>query len=506
MRNNLFIGIFFLLVTFLCYHNILNNKLFYDDEELIYKNAYVADLRYWPKYFSENMVAGAGKTSNMYRPVLLLSFAIDHTIWNVNPLGYHLTSIFLHAANAFLVFLLIQCLFKRKILASVTALLFIIHPVQTEAVAYASGRTDLLCSFFVLLSLLFSLRKNILPATVFFILALLSKETAVILPFLLILILLIDKTGKYSHKKLSIITVVFLGIDFVYIFLRLTVLNFGNTLNFYQTGNLYSQNLFVRLLTFPQAFFQYLQLLLFPKELIFARNITYVSSPVNPAVIMFLLITIGLLFLIYKTKNKILFFSSGWFFLTILPVCGIIPINSIASEHYLYLPSIGFFLLVASIFIFLWQKFSNRNHRIILSVFCLTVFSLLIIKTIIRNNDWRDPITFYTKSLTQSSWHIPMRNNLAMAYAENKQTDLAIAEYKNLIALSDVYPNTHHNLANIYKEQGKYKEAEEEYQKAIALDPTFIFSYYALADLYEKTGEKEKLKEIMIKIQNLNKK
>ncbi|MCJ7740343.1 tetratricopeptide repeat protein, partial [Candidatus Microgenomates bacterium] len=473
MKNYLLIGISFLLLTFFCYHNILNNKLFYDDEELIYKNAYVADLRYFPKYFSENMVAGAGKTSNMYRPVLLLSFAIDHAIWGNNPIGYHLTSILLHAANAFLIFLLIQRLFQRKILAFFTALLFIIHPIQTEAVAYASGRTDLLCSFFILLSLLFFLKKNILPAAVFFILAILSKETAIILPFLLILISL----------KLPAIIALFFSIDFVYLILRLTTLNFGNTLNFYQTGNLYSQNLFVRLLTFPSAFFQYLQLLIFPKELIFARNMTYVTSITNPAVIMFLLITIGLFLLINKTKNKILLFSAGWFFLTILPVSGIIPINSIAAEHYLYLPSIGLFFLVASIFFFIWQKFSSHNHRTILSVICLTVFGLLIVRTIARNNDWHDPITFYTRSLAQSPWHLPMRHNLAMAYAENRQTDLAIAEYKNLIALSDIYPNTHHNLANIYKEQGKYQEAEEEYQKAIVLDQNFIFSYYALADL-----------------------
>lgn len=163
MRNNLFIGIFFLLVTFLSYHNILNNKLFYDDEELIYKNAYVADLRYFPKYFSENMVAGAGKTSNMYRPILLLSFAVDRAIWGNNPIGYHLTSILLHAANAFLVYLLILKLFRQKSVALLTAILFIIHPVQTETVAYASGRTDLLCSFFILLSLLFSLRKKHFP-------------------------------------------------------------------------------------------------------------------------------------------------------------------------------------------------------------------------------------------------------------------------------------------------------------------------------------------------------
>jgi Tfp pilus assembly protein PilF len=131
------------------------------------------------------------------------------------------------------------------------------------------------------------------------------------------------------------------------------------------------------------------------------------------------------------------------------------------------------------------------------------IFIALSTRTIIRNLDWKDPITFYTKSLSQSPWNVPMRHNLAMTYAEKGEIDRAIKEYKILISLADVYPNTHHNLADAYKVKGQYGKAEEEYKKALKIDPNFYFSYYGLIDLYQKTGEKEKLEEIIKKIQKI---
>jgi len=140
-------------LTFLTYFNILPNRLFYDDEELIYKNFYVQDLRFIPKYFTENMIAGAGKNSNMYRPILLLSFGIDYSIWMDNPFGFHLTSIILHSLNAVLIFFILRKIFHGGLFPFLSALFFIVHPIQTESVTYASGRTDLLFTFFGLISI-----------------------------------------------------------------------------------------------------------------------------------------------------------------------------------------------------------------------------------------------------------------------------------------------------------------------------------------------------------------
>lgn len=515
--SRFFLPVLIIIITVITYINILPNQLFYDDEELIYRNNYVQNLTYLPKYFSENMIAGAGKSSNMYRPVLLISFAIDYSIWKNNPVGYHLTSIFLHVINSLLVFFLILKLFDNKLLSFFTSVFFAVHPVQSEAVAYASGRTDLLFSFFGLSSILLFLSYLIpkkAPSSFYlfsllsFILSLLSKETAVILPFILILILTLF-AAKLNIDKLraSFIIFPYFFITAVYVSLRLTLLNFANTLNFYSAPSAYSQNLFIRLFTFTKVFFEYIKIILFPNDLIYARSTPIVTSFFNPWVLFFILIisAICILAFLNRRKNPLYLFAVCWFFVTILPVSGIIPINSIISEHYLYLPSVSIFLSVSYFFYYLLSKRKNTTVRLTLAIFLAIILSLLSYRTILRNFDWKDPVTFYTKSLYFSPDNIPMRHNLAMTYAEVGQLDLAIREYKNVIAIADVYPNTHHNLANAYKEKGLYQEAEKEYLLTLQMDPNFLFSYAGLIDLYKITGEKEKLEEILKKINKIKK-
>jgi protein O-mannosyl-transferase len=516
-RPYVVLSVFLFLLSFVTYVNILPNLLFFDDEELIYKNVYVSNLKYLPKYFTSNMVAGAGKISNMYRPILLSSFAFDHAIWNNKPIGYHLTSIVLHGTNSILVFFLILLLFNNQFMAFITAILFVLHPIQTEPIIYASGRTDPLFTFFALLSVLsyISFLKKFRFQTIFyifscifFILSILSKETAITLPFLLILVYyVLEKSKDWNTRRLLASIQPFFLFGIIYIFLRLTVLNFANTLNFYQDSNIYSQNLSVRFFTFARVFFAYLKILIFPKDLIIARTVQIITNPINPYVIAFtvLILTVFIISSILWKINKIFLFSFLWFAITIAPVSGIIPINNIITEHYMYFPSIAFFLVFGYFVNLLWKLQNNAGIRFFFLVVLITIFISLFTRTFIRTFDWRDPITFYTISLKQSPWHIPMKHNLAMAYSEKGKTDIAISIYQDIVKSGDFYPNTHHNLANLYKTLGKYKEAEEEYKKALIMNPNFTFSYYGLFDLYKKTGEKNKLDEITKVINNFNK-
>ena len=300
IRSKLFIISLLILLSIITYINTFSNKLFYDDEELIYKNIYVQNLKFLPKYFTENMIAGAGKISNMYRPLLLVSFAVDHLIWKNNPFGYHLTNVLLHSTNSILVFLLIEKLFKKRQISILTSIFFAVHPVQTEAVTYVSGRTDLLYSIFtlssIIISLIFISSKSNQFLLYFFsiillIFSLLSKEVAIITPFLLIISIYILYKKNKNKKKLLFKSLPILLVDFLiiftYIILRLTILNFKNSLNFYSTQNIYSQNLTVRIFTFSKVFFEYVKVLIFPKDLIFSRQIEYITSPLNLWVLLF---------------------------------------------------------------------------------------------------------------------------------------------------------------------------------------------------------------------------
>lgn len=521
IRGNLKLFILLVLIVLITYLNILPNKLFFDDEELIYKNAYVADLGNFPKYFTSNMVEGANKTSNMYRPLLITSFAFDHLIWGNNPAGYHLTSIFLHLANTLFIFLLLLLLTENKSVSFISSLLFGIHPALSEAVIYASGRTDPLYVFWGLISVisflsLFNSKKShyliyIISLICFFI-SLLVKETAVVIPFLSVISVLYKYPLRRNLKRLFILITPFILLIIFYILLRLTVLNFSNTLNFYsglttdRITLLYSSNILVRLFTFSKVFFTYLWLLLFPRELAMARTAPVITDISNLWVLLFFFL--NLIFftvpcLLFK-KNRLPMFLFLWFYISLLPVSGIIPINSIIAEHYLYLPSVSVFLAFSFFITYLMSKFrKSKLISLLINLFLAIVLIAFMLRTIARTYDWHDPITFYSLSLKQNPTNLPMRHNLAMAYQDKGNLDLAVKEYTNIISLADIYPQTRHNLGNAYKNLGRYSEAETEYKKALEIDPKYYFTYYELADLYQKTGEKEKLSNITAIINKL---
>src|SRR3989344_7328670 len=163
----------------------LTNGLFWDDEAWIVNNSFIHDLS-WESFkniFSENVLGGVGLNSNYYRPVLFLTFAINYALSGAEPVSYHLFSNLLHIFNAFLVFLLVLPIVKSRFAAWVAVLIFLVHPIATEAVTYVSGRGDPLHLFFMLLALVMWWERA-LASWALLILALLSHEKAIIFPFL----------------------------------------------------------------------------------------------------------------------------------------------------------------------------------------------------------------------------------------------------------------------------------------------------------------------------------
>src|SRR4030042_908983 len=197
------------IVTFLIYLPALQNDFVrWDDQESVYENANIRSINF------KFLVWIFGFHVSNWHPLTWLSHAIDYAIWGLNPMGHHLSSIILHSANTFLLGVLVMYLFLYKsqsrpaipdidsklpagavITAGVTALLFGIHPVHVESVVWIAERKDVLCAFFVLLSLIFYVRyvtaqkrSSYLLGIIFFGLALMSKPMAVTLPAILVVL------------------------------------------------------------------------------------------------------------------------------------------------------------------------------------------------------------------------------------------------------------------------------------------------------------------------------
>ncbi|PIR41055.1 MAG: hypothetical protein COV31_03285, partial [Candidatus Yanofskybacteria bacterium CG10_big_fil_rev_8_21_14_0_10_46_23] len=239
LRRNLMPILLLFLIGFSIYAVNLNNKLFWDDDDWIVNNPYVQSLSFEnTKFlFSNNTLAGIGLESDYYRPVLFLSFATNYALGQTSPIGYHLVNNILHILSAILIFFILFWGTREKIFSVLTALIFLIHPLQTEAVTYVAGRGDPLHLFLMLCSLVLFFRaekraeklfsKSRIISLVALVLAILSQEKAIVFPFLaLITFMTFIRPGRFFQSLKEGLKRVwpYFGLVFIYGLLRLTVL------------------------------------------------------------------------------------------------------------------------------------------------------------------------------------------------------------------------------------------------------------------------------------------
>lgn len=484
------------------YANAFHNQMFWDDNDSILNNLYVHDWNYLLKYFTENLIAGAGFFSNFWRPILLSVFSLEWHLWDEWPAGYHFVSTAFHIANAILIFQILLTIFQKRRVAILTALIFLVHPLQTEAVTYIAGMADPLSVFFMLLGIHFFLKfriSKLLPtqnnfyflSLLAYVLALMSKETAIIMPALIVIadfFLAREGAGQITFREKAKETAKavwpFLLIAGLYMLLRATVLNFGDTFNLYGEATAYTSSFSIRLFTFFQVLTTYFGLLFWPMELHMERSVDMAASLFSLPVISGALIFLGLMALAFTQFKRypILSFGILWFFIGLAPTSNIlIPINGLIYEHWLYLPMVGVFLVVMWLGDLLAKKFNLQKAFLLIAVLFTVSLSVL---TMGRNKDWRDPIIFYNKTLQYSPDSYRVINNLGMAYDDRKDYALAEATYRRAIAVASSSPVAYHNLGNTYQKMGRDDLAIENFKIAIRLNPKFFFSYNALAEIY----------------------
>ena len=526
------IGVLF-VVGFLIYSFNLHNKLFWDDEDWIINNQFIhslswTNIKFW---FTHNTLAGIGLKSNYYRPFLFFTFALNYLVSGTSALGYHLVSNLIHIANAMMVFVTIRKLFKKDNLAFLVSLIFLIHPLQTEAVSYIAGRGDLLVALFMLLGMWFFLKNqdknsilNVSLTLTFLVLALLSRETAIVFPLVLLIVyisLLSKERFLKSFKNGLIKTWPYFLIVIVYGILRLTVLNFLNTLNFYTQPNVYSENLYIRFFTFLSTLLTYFKLLIIPVGLHMERATYIFDSLFKWPVFLGTLLVVNLLYLVFRfykkqriqsvnynlptTDYRVWLFGIGWFVATIAPVSGITPINALMYEHWLYLPMIGFFIVACFYVTLLLEFFKNKNKLILYwLIVCLLgfYFAFYAYQSITRNILWGNAGAFYLDILKYEPDSGRVNNNLGNLYFNKGDHGKAEIYYKKAIETADTFPQSHFNYGSILDAKGDNFGAAQEYKKAIEIDPNFYYAHQGLVILYAKTGN---IKEAIIYVEQLKK-
>ncbi|UCC95152.1 MAG: tetratricopeptide repeat protein [Candidatus Omnitrophota bacterium] len=477
--------ILIIFLGFAVYANSLNGKFLWDDDDLVKNNVYIKNFKLLPNIFIKPIGAGVGKKDSFYRPLQILSYAIDFSLWKLNVVGYHLTNVALHIGVALMLYWLATLLFGDRLLSSLATLLYIVHPAHTAAVAYISGRADSLALLCMLLCFICYLKRlNVKKASVYtwmvasYVCALLSKEFSLILPLTLLLYHYTFRKKVASREFFSLV-----GIALAYIVFRFTVL--GSMLPHREVP----VTLLERIPGFFVALPQYIRLLILPFDLHMEYG-NKLFSITDPKAIIGLAILLALTLYAFRIRKvyKLIFFSLFWFFITLLPFSGLYPINAYMAEHWLYVPSIGFFLILANFFAFLYR---TKKSQIVSVVFVglLTFYSYLAWR---QNTYWKNPRALYERTLKYAPESRTANNNLGLIYYTLGKKEEAIGLFKKTIEIDREYVGGYNNLGCAYRNLGKFEEAVVVFEKAIEIDPQFVFAYNNIGLLYHTMGETKK--------------
>ncbi|MFC1631499.1 tetratricopeptide repeat protein [Candidatus Omnitrophota bacterium] len=471
---------------FTVYANSLDGKFIWDDGFLVKDNTHIRNPAYLSNLFKENIGAGAGEDFDFYRPLVMVSYMINYHFSGLEPRGYHLTNVLLHVLVALCLFWFLNVLYHDRILALIASVLFVIHPAHAESICYISGRSDPLFALFLLLSFIFYIKhlntnnKAFLFVTLAsYALALLSKESSLIFPLLLLIYHRAFQKKVKISRFLSIV-----GLVCIYLGLRLTVLKFA------ELHIPALSAIFQRIPGFSVAIITYLRLLILPFNLHMAYGEQLFSFS-DPQAILGYFVVLALLglALFRGRKNRLAFFAVFWFLITLLPGSNLYPLVFYAAEHFLYLPSIAFFLILAKGFTALLKKKELRIIAIV-AVICLSTFYAYL--TIRQNDYWQEPISFYKKTLEFEPDNPRVHTALGVAYSDLGKSQEAIAAYQKAIAVDPEYVQAYTKLGLAYREIGSQQEARALYEKAIEINPDYADAYNNLGIVYYyDLGKKE---------------
>lgn len=482
--NKLFI-LGLLLLGLIVYFNSFDNNFVFDDIALVVHNPLVKSLKLSPKIFTtdifDSFFMGLERESNrVYRPLQVLSYFIDYKIWGLSPMGFRLTNVILHFFDSLLVYYLILMLsgdIKFSLLAST---LFLVHPIHTSAVSYIAGRADLLSCFFMLSSIILFLRFIERNSYAYYglslflgICALFSRENAIFLFIFIALALFIQK-AKFRHYRFVIPFILF---DLLYLSLRFSLFSYSGL-----SLSMGFLSFPLRLVNFFNVTLRYLFILFLPLDLHLLRTTPFITNLLDikaiPALLFFLSY---LLILIRLRKNRLIVFSMLWFLGGIIPVFiyldrYVLLNRAMMAESWIYLSSIGFFIIFALFF----NRLKKLGRIIII---CFIIFYSLL--TITNNVYWKDGAVLYERTLKYTPGQDPVRKKLINDYLFVGFYNKALAQIKIFAASNPASPQTDILWGNYYFFTDRTDLAIDKYNKAVSQEKDF-FVYYRLSSCYQR--------------------
>ena len=478
-----------LAAAVIVYANALLNSFTYDDFPFILNNSAVTSP-------SLKGLFEPTRLGNVFRPVSFASFSLNWLIGNVHASGYHLLNLLLHAAVTLLLYFvlrrLLETLPQATTISFVAALLFAVHPIHTEAVASIAGRPELLAAGFLLAAWLFHLQDRPGFSLVCFALALLSKESAVAF-------VVLPLVGDYARGKLKPFYryACIAGVAALYVGLLWKVQGgrFGEISIHFVDNPLIGLPAIWRILNALRIAWKYIGLQIYPARLSCEYSYNEIQTYIDlrhtlPASIASLVIVLFWAVAVWKRKT-------AWALVGAIYLAGfavtaniLIPIGTIMGERLAYVPSAGFCLLVALV----WIELASRRPALARGLLVVVVVALGI-RTAIRNADWRTNFTLFSATARAVPGSARAHCNLGGQFMGQGKVELAITEFQTALRIYPDLPDALEFYGILLSRRGQDETALELLKHALSVtrrDSTlYVERSVNLAAMLIKVGQNE---------------
>lgn len=493
-----------------------NGFVNWDDDKYIINNPVIqsASLMSLKKIFTSFVIQN-------YHPITLLSYLFEYHFFKLNPFYYHLTNLILHLLNCSLVFWLIFIITGRAYVSYAVAILFGIHPLQVESVAWISERKNLLYALFFLGTLIsysyYILKEKALKYYCFslllFILSLLSKLMSLSLPLVLFSIDYLLR--RKPDKSLLIEKIPYFMLSLVFSIVEILCIHMSGVLRHDESYGLFQ---IWKLSSYCIVF--YLSKIFLPVKL----SCLYPYYKADNSLVYFfaiiIVIILSISIVISGRRTRKIIFGSCFFLAAILPVLQFIQTGAvIVTDRFSYIPSIGiFYIIVAALFWFYSKKLKGYTMKLIFLTTVISVVAALSFLTWNRCKVWENSFVLWNDAINKyPAGYIPIAYfNRGLALADNQEIDKSIADlnktlmlYYGKLALKQDYSETYKRLlmstyghSAVYDflavklaEIGKMEEATILLSWAIQINPSNIQAFYNLCSVY---GNMKKYKEAIM--------
>ncbi len=442
-----------------------------DDTYSIVSNPTIHDITNAGRIFTESFF-GAG---HYYRPLVSLSFMFDYHFFGLDSFYYNLESFLIHIASAWIIFLSMSLLLNDRTKGFWVGFLFAVHPIHWEALCNISGRAILLSGFFIFSSFYFYLlflkyRQSVVHlilSVLFFAGGLLCKESAAMLPVVLIGHLFWIKRAKLKEYVWLLPYFIIIAI---YIFVR-KILGFTSTYPWDDTAQLS-----LGFVSFLSSVLIHLWSFVYPFDLHFDRSFAVYKTAIDPGVIMTLIIYAGIFTLIvqcYKRIEPVVLFALFWFFVELFPVAQVVTTIGVqpgvisTADHFLYVPSVAVFILL----VFFAQGACGMltRTRLASKVVCMFCIGGILISWMMMTQKQavigRSALSMLTQSIAENPNNARVRTSLGLEYARIRQFALAEEQFRKSLELRPAEPIATISFAQSLCDQGRFGECILTYEE-----------------------------------------